>query len=157
MLAKTKMLSSRPAERHLARLGLPKLLRRRRVVRRPPAPVHQWSVPTARMERVVGVHLSRSGMALQVAPRPRRELELARGAMRRRGAEPALEHESRESLGLHAVAGALVARGALRDQDPEQDEPWQCQTWHRPRICVGSVTCNTPRLKASSLGPSVLR
>ena len=27
-----------------------------------------------------------------------------------------------------AVAGAVVARGALRDQDPEQDEPWQCQT-----------------------------
>ena len=45
--------------------------------------------------------------------------------MRRRGAESALEHQSRERLGLHAVAGAVVicASGALRDQDPEQDEP----------------------------------
>ena len=58
-----------------------------------------------------------------VAPRRRRELEVAR-AMRRGGAEPAFEHQSRESLGLHAVAGAVViprARGALR----EQDEPCQ--------------------------------
>ena len=64
----------------------------------------------------------------RVALPRRRELEVAR-AMRRRGVEPAFEHESRESLGLHAVAGAVVicfcVRGALRDQDPEQDEPWQ--------------------------------
>ena len=62
MLAKTKMLPSRPAERRLARFGLPELLRRRRVVRRPPALVRQWSAPTARMEWVVGVHLSRARM-----------------------------------------------------------------------------------------------
>ena len=62
MLAKTKMLSSRPAERRLARLGLPELLRRRRVVRRPPALVRQWSAPTARVERVVGVHRPRARM-----------------------------------------------------------------------------------------------
>ena len=62
MLAKTKMLSSRPAERRFARLGLPELLRRRHVVRRPPALVRQWSAPTARMEWVVGVHLSRARM-----------------------------------------------------------------------------------------------
>ena len=70
------------------------------------------------------------GRLHQVARRRRREVEIARCAMRRRGAEPALEHQSRESFGLHAVAGAVVicARGALRDQDPEQDEPRQCQT-----------------------------
>ncbi len=62
MLAKTKMLPSRPAERRLARFGLPELLRRRRVVRRPPALVFHRPAPAARMERVVGVHLSRSRM-----------------------------------------------------------------------------------------------
>ena len=62
LLGKTKMLSSRPAERRFARLGLPELLRRRRVVRRPPALVRQWSAPTARMEWVVGVHRPRARM-----------------------------------------------------------------------------------------------
>ena len=50
------------AERRLARFGLPELLRRRRVVRRPPAPVRPRSAPTARMEWVVGVHRSRARM-----------------------------------------------------------------------------------------------
>ena len=62
LLAKTKVLPSRPAERRLARFGLPELLRRCRLVRRPPALVRQWSAPTARMEWVVGVHLSRARM-----------------------------------------------------------------------------------------------
>jgi len=63
LLAKTKMLSSRPAERRLARLGLPKLLRRRRVVRRPPAPVRPRSAFSARVHRIVGVHRSRPRMS----------------------------------------------------------------------------------------------
>ena len=62
LLAKTKMLSSRPAERRLARFGLPKLLRRRRVVRRPPAPVFPRSAFSTRMHRVVGVHRPRARM-----------------------------------------------------------------------------------------------
>ena len=65
-----------------------------------------------------------SSVVLKVAPRRRRELETAQCAMRRRRAEPALVHQSRESLGFHTVAGAVVvcASGALRDQD---DEPCQ--------------------------------
>ena len=58
------MLPSRPAERRLAHFGLPELLQRRRVVRRPPALVRQWPAPTARMEWVVGVHRTLSRMSL---------------------------------------------------------------------------------------------
>ena len=62
MLAKTKVLPSRPAERRLARFGLPELLQRRRVVRHPPARVRPRSAFSARVHRVVGVHRPRARM-----------------------------------------------------------------------------------------------
>ena len=62
LLAKTKMLPSRAAERRLARFGLPELLRRRRVVRRPPALVRPRSAFSAGVEWVVAVHRSRARM-----------------------------------------------------------------------------------------------
>ena len=62
LVREPEVLSSRPAERRLARFGLTELLQRRRVVRQQPALVRQWSAPTARMERVVGVHRPRARM-----------------------------------------------------------------------------------------------
>ena len=62
LLAKTKMLPSRPAERRLARFGLSELLQRRRVVRRPPALIRPRSAFSAWMHRVVGGHRSRARM-----------------------------------------------------------------------------------------------
>ena len=62
MLAKTKMLPGRAAERRLARFCLPELLQRRRVVHRPPAPVCPRSAFSAGVEWVVGVHRSRARM-----------------------------------------------------------------------------------------------
>ena len=63
LLAKTKMLSSRPAKRRLARFGLPELLHRGLVFCQPPAIVRPRSTFSARVHRVVGVHRPRSRMS----------------------------------------------------------------------------------------------
>ena len=62
LVREPEVLSSRPAERRLARFGLPELLQRRRVVRRPPTLVRPRSTFSTRVGRVVGVQLSRTRM-----------------------------------------------------------------------------------------------
>ena len=42
--------------------------------------------------------------------------------------------------------GLGLGESRVRAEDPEQDEPWQCQTWHRLQDSRRlRHACNTPR------------